>query len=249
MPALLVGLGVAALGTVLLVAGVVALRGTGASFAMGRRLAGAREVKVGELLDAIELPARPVRVKGRVRCADPIVTAEDDRLVAFHRDVEVELPGGAWQTIERLRETRAFDLWDHDGSLHVDPARAAEPLVGIPHVWRGNPDELDEAFAPAVERLTAEHGTPTAARATTRMVSVVDHLLVLAAATRDPAGNVRLVAPPGGYVISALELDAALRILGGRRHRLLAGAALVTAAGALLVAIGAVIALAGMLAG
>lgn len=249
MPAVLVGIGVAALGVALLVGGVVALRGTGASFGIGRRLAGAREVKVGELLDATDLPPRPVRVKGRVRCPDPIVTAEDDRLVAFHRDVEVELPGGAWRTIERVRETRTFELWDHDGSLTIDPAEAAEPLVAIPHVWRGSPDELDEAFVPAVERLTAEHGTPTGARATTRMVSVVDHLLVLAATTRDPAGNVRLVPPPGGYVISALELDAALRILGGRRHRLLAGGAIVTTAGALLLAIGAVITLAGLLAG
>ena len=76
---------------------------------MARRMAGARQLGVGELLDlrpTDPLPLRPVRLVGRVRCADPIVTAQDDRLVAFHRDVEVALRGGGWRSIERTRETR-----------------------------------------------------------------------------------------------------------------------------------------------
>lgn len=222
-------------GAALLVGGLAMVRGSGARPGIGRRLAGARQVRVGELLDGPDgrLPLRPVRVLGRIRCADPIVTAEDDRLVAFHRDVEVQLKDGGWRPIERLRETRSFELWDHDGSLTLDPAEAAEPLVVLPHVWLGSPTELDETYAPALTRLASEQGELLGARATTRMVSLIDRLLVLAEVRRGRQGEVNLSPPPGGYVISALELDDAMRVLGGHRPRLLlAGAAVVVVAAA-----------------
>ena len=213
-----------ALGAALLMSGGLALvRRSGALPAIGRRLAGAREVRVGEVvgLGPMEsLPTRPVRVSGRVRCADPIVTPDDDRLVALHRDVEV-LASGGWRSIQRVRETRSFELWDHDGWLSIDPANAAEPLVTIPHVWSGPPDELDATFAAALSRVTAENGVPRVARATTRMISVVDRLLVLAEVRRDGEGQPLLVAPRGGYLLSAVELDDAMRLLGGPRPRLL----------------------------
>lgn len=219
-----------ALGGVLLLGlGLALIRRSGARPAIGRRLAGARQLRVGELLDlapADPLPRRPVRVVGRIRCAEPIITSQDDRLVAFHRDVEVATPRGGWRSIERLRETRSFELWDHDGSLEVDPAQAAEPLVVLPHVWAGPVEELDETYAGALARVAAEQGQPVRARSTTRMVSVIDRLLVLAAVTRGSDGRVALAPPRGGYVVSALELDDAMRLLGGPHRRLmLAGVA------------------------
>jgi hypothetical protein len=240
MPPLLTLPGVLALGGVLLLAlGLGLIRNSGARPAIARRLAGARQLRVGELLDlapAGPLPSRPVRLAGRIRCADPIVTSQDDRLVAFHRDVEVETPRGGWRSIERLRETRSFELWDHDGSLQLDPAQAAEPLVVLPHVWSGRAEELDETYGEALARVSAEQGPPTRGRAATRMVSVVDRLLVLANVTRDREGRIALAPPRGGYVISSLELEDAMRLLGGPRPRLmLAGTALV-ALSALLVA-------------
>jgi hypothetical protein len=70
------------------------------------------------------------------------------------------------------------------------------------------------------------------------MVSIVDRLLVLASITRDAAGGAALAPPRGGYLVSSLELDDAMRLLGGPRPRLLlagtaaiwVGAALVAAA-------------------
>ncbi len=241
-------IGVTLLGAVLVALGLAALRGSGAQFGLGRRLAGARGMTVGEVLALDELPPRPVRVTGRVRCPDPMVTDRDDRLVAVHRDVDVRLPRGGWRTVERLRETRAFDLWDHDGSLPLDPSQAAEPLVTIPHVWQGQPDQLEGPHAASVARLAAEGREPVEARATTRMVSVVDRLLILASVERDAAGQVRLAPPMGGYVISTLELDDALRLLGGRRRGLLAVAAVAVAGGLLLVTVGIIFALATALA-
>jgi hypothetical protein len=227
------------LGVVLVVAGVALGRRSGARLSLGRRLAGAREHRVGDLQDLSPLPTRPVRVVGRIRCADPIVTARDDRLVALHRDVDVQLADGSWRTIERLRMSRGFDLWDHDGSLAIDARQAAEPLVALPHVWRGGVDELeDPGHLAAIERLRQEGQPPVAARSVTRMVSVVEHLLVLAE-VHQASDGVSLQPPRGGYVISTLELPDAMRLLGGpQRAQLLAGAAAV--------AVGAVTALASL---
>ena len=235
LPASLTAGGLALLGL-----GLFLIRHSGARPAIGRRLAGARQLRVGQLLDLAPgdpLPDRPVRVVGRIRCSDPIVTSQDDRLVAFHRDVEVTTRGGGWRSIERLRETRSFELWDHDGSLPVDPAQAAEPLVVLPHVWEGSVEELDESYAGALARVTAEHGPPIRARASTRMVSIVDRVLLLAAITRPADGRIALAPPRGGYVLSTLELDDAMRLLGGPRPRLmLAGTAVVALSLLLLVA-------------
>jgi hypothetical protein len=218
-------------GLVLLGVGLVLIRRSGARPAIGRRLAGARQLRVGQLLDLAPgdpLPERPVRVIGRIRCSEPIITSQDDRLVAFHRDVEVATPRGGWRSIERVRESRSFELWDHDGSLQVDLAQAAEPLVVLPHVWAGSVETLDETYSGALARVAAEQGPPVRARSTTRMVSIVDRLLLLATVRRDANGRVALAPPRGGYVLSALELDDAMRLLGGPHPRLmLAGMAAV----------------------
>ena len=225
---------------ILLPGGMLLVRASGSQMALGRRLAGASAVRVGELLERDPLPPRPVRVSGRIRCPDPIVTDDDERLVALHRDVDVRLADGRWRPIERLRETRGFELWDHDGSLPLDPAHAAEPLVAIPHVWQGDAAELQaEAHRAAVRRLELQGLRPGAARSVTRMLSTVDRLLVVAQPARAPDGGVTLEPPRGGFVISALELPDAMRLLGGRRRRLML-------TGSALVGIGVVVAIAGL---
>jgi hypothetical protein len=222
---LIAPLWLALVGALLVAFGLVGLRRSGAQAEIGRRLAGARQVRVGELLAGQVLPQRAVRISGRIRCADPILTAAGDRLVALHRDVEVEDARGKWRIIERLRETRGFELWDHDGALAIDPADAAEPLVVIPHVWRGSPDGLGEDHQAALDRLASDGRELRAARSVTRMLSVVERLLVLADARRGSDGTVLLAPPAGGYVISALELDDAMRLLGGSRKGLLLASA------------------------
>jgi hypothetical protein len=208
----------------LIAGGLLAIRLCGAHPGMARRLAGAREWRVGDLAAADPLPSRPVRVSGRIRCPEPILTDRDERLVALHRDVQVQLPGGGWRSIERIRETRGFELWDHDGSLPIDPAEAAEPLVSIPHVWRGTAAALrDESHLAALARLGAGAGDAWPAQSITRRVSVVERLLVLASVERAPDGLTSLRPPPGGYLISTLELADAMRLLGGRRPRVLFG--------------------------
>jgi hypothetical protein len=205
-------------GLALAAGSLLLLRGSGASPARARRLAGPREVAVGRLLDAESLPGRAVRVSGRIRCREPLESGDGERLVAFHRDVEVRI-GGRWRSVERIRETRSFDLWDHDGSLPLDPVRAAEPLVTIPHVWHGSPELLEEPHASAVVRLEERYGPATEARAITRMIDVTDRLLVLARPVADDPDRVALEPPDGGYLITNLALPDAMRLLGGRHRR------------------------------
>lgn len=230
----------------LVVAGIVvaglsllALRSAGASPGRARRLAGPREVRVGDLLGDGPLPARPVRITGRIRCRDPLELPDGERLVAFHRDVEVRI-AGRWRSVERLRETRSFDLWDHDGSVPLDLARAAEPLVTIPGVWRGDADELEEPHRSAVARLVDRYGPAEGARAVTRTINVTDRLLVLARAEREPGGRLRLEPPDGGFVVTNLSLPDAMRLLGGRHPRLTAAGVIGLGLAIALLAIGGV---------
>ncbi|MGH2357551.1 MAG: hypothetical protein ACRDGJ_06005, partial [Candidatus Limnocylindria bacterium] len=209
-------------GVALAGASLLTMRAIGARLGMGRRLAGPPEVKVGRLTAATELPSRPVRVVGRIRCTDPLLTPEGDRLVAFHRDVEVRV-AGRWRSLERVRETRSFELWDHDGSLTIDPAEAAEPLIVIPAVWHGQPTQLDEPHASAAARMAERHGPISAARSVTRSIAITDRLAVLALVRADSSRRIRLEPPPGGFLIANLPLADAMRLLGGT-HRRLVGA-------------------------
>jgi hypothetical protein len=226
-------------GGVLVVVSAVALRATGADVRTGRRLAGPREVKVGTVVDAEELVGRTVRVAGRIRCRDPLEAGGGERLVAYHRDLEVRFPRGGWRSVERMRESRSFELWDHDGSLTIDPSVVAEPLITIPAVWRGDPAALEEPHASGVRRLGERLGeAPVEARATTRTINVTDRLLVLASVSGRPGRGIALEPPEGGYVITNLSLDDAMRLLGGRHRRLTAAAMAGLGVGAALAIVG-----------
>jgi hypothetical protein len=226
-------------GVVVAVISLLVLRSTAARPGTARRLAGPPEVKVGTLLDAGDLPKRPVRLVGRIRCQDPLEAGGGERLVAFHRDVEVHI-GRRWRTIERLRESRSFELWDHDGSLTVDPVEIAEPIIAIPEVWRGAPAELEEPHASAVARLVEREGPATEARAITRSINVTDRLLVLARTIRDPDGTTRLEPPDGGYLVSTVALDDAMRLLAGPHRRAAASGVIGLGVAIALLAIGGI---------
>jgi hypothetical protein len=231
--------GLVVLGIALAAGSLLAIRASGGSPGRGRRLAGPAELRVGDLLGDARLPDRPVRVAGRIRCREPLELGDGERLVAFHRDVEVHA-GGRWRSVERIRETRSFDLWDHDGSIPIDPARAAEPLVTIPGVWRGAPSELSEPHASTVAGISARHGPATAARAITRTINVTDRLLVVGRPVRDEGGRVRLDPPDGGYLVTNLALADAMRALGGRRPRLAAAGIVGLGVAAILIGIGGI---------
>jgi len=219
------------IGALGIVAGIGLIQASGANTRAGRRLAGARGIALGDLHDLAErdaLPRTPVRIEGRVRCANPIVTPPGERVALLHRDLELQSSDGRWRTIERIRDARQVDLWQRSASVRLDLAQVAEPLIAIPLVWEGDPAELSAAVQPAVERVGAEHGPVQRARATTRQVALVDELIVLATAARAADGRLRLHPPPGGYLVTNADLDVAMRLLAGpHRRRMVAGYALV----------------------
>lgn len=225
---------VLAIGALGIVAGIGLIRASGANTGAGRRLAGAPAVALPDLRSLAaqdELPRTAVRIGGRVRCADPIVTPDGDRVALLHRDLELQSSDGRWRTIERVRDARPVDLWQRSASVRLDLAQVAEPLIAIPLVWEGDSAELSAAAQPAVERVRAEHGAAQRARATTRQVLLVDELIVLATPARDDEGKLRLLPPPGGYLVTNADLDVAMRLLAGpHRRRMVAGYALAFAA-------------------
>jgi len=238
LPILAVAIGLLGVGL-----GAALIRSSGADTRAGRRLAGARAAPLPALHDLAasdRLPPGPVRIEGRVRCANPLVTPDGDRLAALQRDVEVQLPDGQWRVIERVREVRPIDLWERSSSIRLDLAQMAEPLISIPRVWEGSPSELGDRYRSAVDRVAGEVGPLHRARATTRQLSLVDHLIVLAIPRRDEHGRLQLEPPPGGFLAANVELDTAMRLLAGpRRTRMLAGFAVGLA--------GAVVAVAGLI--
>ena len=214
-------------GGLIAVLGAGLVRTSGANTGAGRRLSGAPRVALGDLIERAErgqLPRTPVRIEGRVRCANPLTGEGGDPLALVHRDVEVQDANGQWRTVERLRDARIIDLWERSASVQLDLTRVAEPLIAIPRVWEGSPNELDAGLQPALARLAADGRPPRAARSTTRQVMLVDHLIVLVDPGRDPDGRLRLDAPRGGYLVSTVELDVAMRLLAGpNRTRMLTG--------------------------
>lgn len=148
-----------------------------------------------------------------------------------------------------MRETRSFELWDHDGSLTLDPSGIAEPIITIPQVWRGSPNDLQEPHASGVGRLVDRHGPATEARAITRTINVTDRLLVLARVSRDGAGRLVLEPPAGGYLVSTVALDDAMRLLGGTNRRAAAAGVIGVGIAIVLLAVGGVGALLGAVGG
>lgn len=246
LPILVAAAGLAAAGI-----GAALIRSSGADTRAGRRLAGARAAPIRDLLEmAVQdrLPHGPVRVEGRVRCANPLVLPSGDRLAAMHRDVEVELRDGHWRLIERVRDSRPIDLWERAASVPLDLSGLAEPLITIPQVWEGPAEQLGDSYRAALDRLAAEGGPARRARAMTRQVTLVDQLIVLAVPERDDAGQLRLRPPPGGFLVANVELDTAMRLLAGpQRTRMLTGYAVgaIGVAAVVAGAIGLLVALSG----
>ena len=214
----------AILGGVLVGGGLLLVRSSGADVRRGRRLGGAKAYALADLqrrASEDDLPDGPIRVSGRVRCRDPLLDGEGDRLVAFHRDVEAQLPDGSWQPIERVRETRALQLWERAAAVSLDLAAASEPLITLPQVWEGDTTALDTSYLPATTRLQGAGARPGRARSTTRRLTLVDQLTVLTEVARGPDGELLLRPPAGGFLVTNLDIDVAMRILGGKRPSLL----------------------------
>jgi hypothetical protein len=224
-------------------AGSLLVRLSGADWRTARRLAGAPITTVEDATTAARAgngSNRPVQLRGRVRCPDPIITAAGERLAIIHRDVDVRLPSGAWRAIERIRDSRPLELWERRSSIALEPAGIAEPLVTLPQVWQGNTDELPADLQSAITNLAAREGPISEARAITRTISLVDQLIVLGIPGIGADGRPACLPPAGGMIVSNLELDEAMRLLGGEQPRMLTSGLAAAAIGSIMAVIGLV---------
>ncbi len=225
-------------GIVALVAGILVLRTYGPAFRVGRLLAATPEVGIDEARSLASGPARYVRVSGRIDAEDEF---EDDahRPLVFRRTRLQLRRDDRWVTFEDRRERVTFEVRDGLEGIGVDDAALATGLVVVPRESVGTAADVADRVPP---------GTPpaTPVRLRVEQVSSVEHAIVLGVPTLDDAGGPWLSAGLGRpLILTTLEPDEAMRILGEgeRRRPLIAMACL--AGGIGLIAFGLVLALAG----
>jgi len=232
-------------GLVALVAGGLVLRSFGAAYRIGRLLATAPTVTIGEA-NAIAAEGRTayVRVAGRIDADDEFEDA-DHRPLVFRR-VRLEVRAGrTWRPFEDHRRAVPFVVNEGLDSIGVDIDALDTGLIVVPRQSVGRAADMPDR---APDGVAAD----TPVRARIDQVSSVEHAIVVGypvalAPPDDPrAGaprsvSAQLTAARGRpLILTVLEPPEAMRILAGGdalRTRLAAG---LLGAGAILV-LGAVV--------
>jgi hypothetical protein len=227
-PQLVVGAGL-----IMLAVGVGLLRSFGPRYRVGRVLASATQVPIG---DAVRLAQagerRLVRVDGRID-SDQDFEDFDHRPLVLRRtrfESRPAGPTGRWSTFDLQTEAVPFQLNEGLDSIGVDRAALAEGLVVVPRQTAGLVGELGDR-AP-VDRPDIR--PDASARVTVEQVSSVEHAIVVGVPAVGADGEATMTAGLGRpLILTTLELPEAMRILtGGNRLRssLTAGALVLGAA-------------------
>jgi hypothetical protein len=230
-PQILLLAGVVALG-----AGFAILRSFGPRYRVGRLLASAGQVSIGEALELAHTgEARFVRVDGRIDSEDEFEDIDHRPLVLRRTRIEHRrsLPP-AWRTLDLQTEAVPFQLNEGLDSIEVDRTALADGLVVVPRRSVG-------VLADLGDRVTIPSGgssPDTPARVTVEQVSSVEHAIAAGVPRMDPSGRAVLSAGLGRpLILTTLEIPEAMRVLtGGSILRSRAAAVLLVAGGALLAA-------------
>ena len=222
--------GVAALG-----GGIAVLRSYGTRFRIGRLLASAPSISVGEALEiARSGPAEYVRVTGRIDSETDFEDV-DHRPLVFRLTRLQSRQAGRWKDFDVVREAVPFEVREGLDGIAVDTAGLDHGLVVVPRESVGvvgdlgdrAPDELDD-------------GLP--ARLVVESVSSVEHATVAGVPALGPDGNPRLAAGLGRpLILTTLEQPEAMRILAEGRPARARVATLLLAAATVLVLAGIVL--------
>jgi len=212
-------------------AAALVLRSYGPRYRIGRLLAVAPRVTVGEAVRLAEAGAAPyVRVEGRIDSDDEF---EDDahRPLVFRRTtIEWREPGGRWRPIDASTEVVPFSIHEELDAIDIPGERLELGLVVIPRQAVGAVGDLGERAPAGVDPAAV-------ARLTIEQLSSIEHATVLGVPTREADGRV-VMAPGRGrpLVLTPLEQDEAMRVLaGGETRRARVAIALLVLAGFLVV--------------
>jgi hypothetical protein len=206
-PLLLLAAGLGALG----VAAVI-LRSFGPGYRVGRLLAVAPKVSVGEAVQLAEAgSAGYVRIDGRIDSDAEFEDADHRPLVLRRTTIEWRpAPGrGAWMSFESRIDAVPFVIREGLDEIAVEAGTIGEGLVTVPRESVGQARDVAD--------LTAAGIDPDAeARLRVELVSTVEHGTVLGVPARAPDGRVTIGPGLGRpLILSTLEGDEAMRTLTG----------------------------------
>jgi hypothetical protein len=200
-------------------AGVITLRSFGPRYRIGRLLATTKGVTVAEAAAiARDGPPRYVRVEGRIDASGEFEDAEHRPLV-FRRTRLEAREGTGWVAFEDSREAVPFGIREGLDTINVDGEALGPGLIVVPRESIGVAGDLAGS-----ERSPEGLPPETPVRALIEQVSSVEHAVALGVPVAgDPnsgEGATILTAGLGRpLVLTTLEPDEAMRILGGGTTR------------------------------
>lgn len=222
-------------GILALVGGIVLLRRTGNAWRVGRLLAAAPQVGLGEVEALVRGDRRAyVRTRARISSDEEFPDENQRPLVYRRRRLELREPGGRWRAVEDDRVAVPFGLEDRQVFVAVDVDALGDGLVAIPREAAGTLEEVPEGMRGAIP---ADLSGSTPVRLVIEQVSAVEHATVAGVPTTGPDGRVMLTAGMGRpLIVTTLELDAAMRILASGHRGTVRMAAVLLAVGPVLLA-------------
>jgi hypothetical protein len=227
---------VIALGAAALLVGAALLLSFGSRYRVGRLLASAPLVPIGEARRIAQAGEhRFVRIDGRIDSDAEFEDVDHQPLVVRRTrfDSRAAGPLGRWTTFDQQTEAVPFELHEGLDAIAIDRFAIGAGLVVVPRRSVGIVRDLGDR-APAGEAALAPE---LPARVTIEQVSSVEHAIVAGVPTLDPDGAPLMTAGEGRpLIVTTLEIPEAMRILtGGGQTRARAAAACLAVGGAILV--------------
>jgi hypothetical protein len=199
-------------GVAALVGAAAVLRTFGAGYRLGRLLAATPRIAVeAAIADARAATGRYVRIEGRIDSATDFEDEHHRPLVFRRRLLEIRR-GRRWEAIDTAREAVPFEIRDGLAAIAIDADALDEGLVVIPR-------EAVGSAADAPDRAPAGVPPATPLRIRIEQVSSVEHAIVVGVPTVVADGSVAMTRGPSRpLILTTLEADEAMRLLGGGRR-------------------------------
>jgi hypothetical protein len=193
-------------GLISLAVGVAVLRSYGSNYRVGRLLAAAQVVSIGEARALASGRPRYVAVLGRIDSETDFEDAAHRPLVFRRTRLQIR-EDGDWKDLDDRRERVPFEIREGLDSVGVDDAALDTGLVVVVR-------ESEGTAADIADRLPA--GTPLEAQARLRIeqISSVEHATVVGVPRLDELGAPTISAGLGRpLILTTLERSEAMRIL------------------------------------
>jgi hypothetical protein len=225
-------------GSILLVAGLVLVRGTGPGYRLGRTLSAAMRLPLADVLAeaADGGPSGYLRTTGRISSEEEFPD-EQDRPLVFRRKRLQARDGRAWRTIEDERTAVPFGIEERGSYLAVDIDVLGDGLIVVPREAVGVASDLPDGTLGSDQALTP--ATPVRLRID--QLSAVEHATVAGVVERGPQGQPHITAGAGRpLIVTSLAPAEAMRVLAAEHRRAVRLASVLLVAGLATIAAGLV---------